>query len=181
MTTAKITRPLNIMVMGHGRHGKGTFCQIAAKLFNLTSMGSSLYACNTFLFEQIRHQFGYATAEECFADRHRDDAMRELWYKAIFGYNTPDRTRLGRGIFEIADIYDGVRDDQEFYALKDAGFIDLAIWIDASERMPLEPATSIKVTANDADIIITNNTTEAEFEAKVIRLLSTLYPHLKAA
>lgn len=174
MTTLSL-RPLSLMVMGHGRHGKGTFCTLAKQHFNLSSMGSSLYACNTFLFEMLREKFGYATVAECYADRHRNDAMRELWYKEIFAFNTPDRTRLGRGIYAEAPIYDGVRDDLEFLALKQAGLIDLSIWIDASERMPLEPETSIKVNASHADIILTNNSTVAEFEAKVIALLRALY------
>ena len=162
---------LNLMVMGHGRHGKGTFGDIARNEFGLISLGSSRYACDTFMFDQLKDEYGYQSADECFADRHRSDAMRELWYKGIFGYNTPDRTRLGRGIFEQATIYDGIRDDQEFYALKQAGAFDLAIWIDASDRMPPEPEGSIKVSANDADIILTNNGTPEAYAEKVRRLL----------
>ena len=165
---------LSLMVMGHGRHGKGTFGDIARAEFGLISLGSSRFACDTFLFDQLKAEYGYTSADECFADRHQSDAMRELWYKAIFGYNTPDRTRLGRGIFEQATIYDGIRDDQEFYALKAAGAFDLAIWIDASERLPAESGSSIKVSAADADIILTNNGTPEEYAEKVRRLLRVL-------
>ena len=173
-----ILHPLHLMIMGSGRHGKGTFCDIAFKYFGLTSLGSSWFACQTFLFDKLKDRFGYTSVEECFNDRHRDDAMRQLWYQEILAYNTPDLTRLGAGIYAQADFYEGVRDDKEYAALREAGFIDLAIWIDASERMPAEPSTSIKVTADDADIVITNNGTPEAFERKVVRLLRVLYPHL---
>lgn len=162
------------MVMGHGRHGKGTFCEIAAR-YGIKSMGSSRYACDTFLFEQLKDTYGYADAESCYQDRHRDDAMRQVWYQAIFDYNTPDRTRLGRGIFSVASIYDGVRDDQEFLALKEANAFDLAIWVDASERLPKEAATSIKVGMEHADIVIMNNGTPEAYERSVKALLKALF------
>lgn len=163
-----------LMLMGSGRHGKGTFCDIALRYFGITSLSSSRYACDTFLFDKIKDRFGYATADECYADRHRDDAMRELWYQEIFDFNTPNRDRLGRGIFALAPIYDGVRDDLEFGELKSAGAFDLSVWIDASKRVPPEPSSSIKVTADHADVILTNNGTPAEFVAKVHAFLSLL-------
>lgn len=165
---------LKLMLMGQGRHGKGTFCDIALSEFGITHMSSSRYACEVSLFEQLREEYGYTTLDECYADRHRNDAMRETWYKAILGFNTPDLTRLGRAIFDVATIYDGIRDDTEFSALKAAGAFDLAIWVDASDRLPPESAGSIKVSAADADIIITNNGSPEEYANKVRRLLRVL-------
>lgn len=162
---------VKIIVMGEGQHGKGTFCKLATAHFGLTAVSSSRFACDAFLFEQLRETLGYPDADSCFEDRHQH---RALWYQAIAQYNTPELSRLGRDIFAKHDIYDGIRSLDELNALREAGLFDLAIWIDASERMPREPASSITVSKANADIIIENNGTEADYETKVIRLLQAL-------
>jgi hypothetical protein len=50
----------------------------------------------------------------------------------------------------------------------------LIIWVDASERLPLEHVSSFNIKKSDADIIIENNGTYDEFKEKVIRLGNTL-------
>jgi dephospho-CoA kinase len=157
--------------MGHGQHGKGTACKILKREFGINSISSSQFACDTFLFRQLEKELGYSTKEECYNDRHNH---RKLWYERILAYNTPNLTRLGAQLFQQYDIYDGIRDRSEFLALSDARTFDLAIWVDASERMPLESEESIKVTADDADVIITNNGSPKDFERKLIRLFNTL-------
>ncbi|MDS1821113.1 hypothetical protein QX249_10615 [Vibrio parahaemolyticus] len=54
----------------------------------------------------------------------------------------------------------------EFMALKNGGLIDLIIWVDASERLPPESSNSMKLSKEDADIIISNNGNKAEFLKK---------------
>lgn len=49
---------MRLMVMGSGRHGKGTFCKLAASFFDLSSVSSSQFACETFLFEDLKSQMG---------------------------------------------------------------------------------------------------------------------------
>lgn len=161
---------MKLMVMGHGQHGKGTFCAIAAHEFGLKCTSSSLFACHAFIFQAMKGQ--YSSMAECYADRHNH---RALWYRMILDFNTPDLTRLGRGIFEQHQIYDGIRDINEFSALKSAGLFDLAIWVDASERMPKEDASSISVHRGCADLVIENNDSQAEYEVRVRRVLRALY------
>jgi hypothetical protein len=47
---------------------------------------------------------------------------------------------------------------------------DIIIWVDASERLPLEDASSFNIDKTCADIIIENNGTFEQFKEKAIRL-----------
>lgn len=162
---------MNIIVMGHRQHGKGTFCEYAEKAFGIESISSSMMAANLFLFEQLKDKYGYTTVEECFNDR---DDKRAEWYEAILAFNTPDLTALGTAIFNEYPIYDGIRAKPEFDELKAKGLVDLVIWIDASKRMPLEPSTSITVTKDDADLIIDNNGTPEAFHKKIHNVIAMI-------
>ena len=46
------------------------------------------------------------------------------------------------------------------------GLFDLIVWVDASDRLPLEPATSFNIDKSCADIIINNNGTLDEFKSR---------------
>jgi hypothetical protein len=54
------------------------------------------------------------------------------------------------------------------------GLFDLVIWIDASERLPLEDANSFNIDKSCADIIIENNDDYETFKSKVIRIGNSL-------
>ena len=68
--------------------------------------------------------------------------------------------------FQKNDVYCGNRSREEVQAAREAGLFDYAIWVDASQRLPLEDASSISVTEADADFIIDNNGTEEELLEK---------------
>lgn len=162
---------MKIIVMGHGQHGKGTFCNIATTQFQLSAISSSEFACQLFVFQHLQPIMGYPNIESCYADRHNH---RALWYKLIADYNTPDGTRLGRDLFEQHDIYDGIRSLDEFRALQRQKLFDLSIWIDASERVQAEDSSSISVDRSCADIVIENNDTPDAYQNRVVRLLRAL-------
>lgn len=145
---------MKLIIFGYAQHGKDTACEYLRDRYGLTFSASSMFACRTFLFDQLKDRFGYRSMKACFEDR---GAHRQLWYEAIRDYNTPDRTRLGRGIFAEHDVYCGIRDREEFEALRAEGAFDLAIWIDASERRPPESSDSMKLTRDDADLVVDNN------------------------
>jgi len=145
---------MKLIIFGNARHGKDTACEYLRDRYGLSFSASSTFACETFLFEQLRGPFGYASMQECFDDRVNH---RQLWYEAIRGHNTPDRTRLGRGIFAANDVYCGIRDREEFESLRAARLFDLAVWIDAEKRLPPESEQSMKLTRQDADLVISNN------------------------
>jgi dephospho-CoA kinase len=169
---------MNIIVMGHRQHGKGTFCNHARTQYGIESISSSLMACQVFLFDQLKDKYGYKTIEECFNDR---DDKRTEWFEGILKFNTPDRGALSKLIFDKFHIYDGLRAKVEFDHLMKQGLIDLVIWIDASERMPLEPSTSITVTKKDAHVVITNNDTEEEFLKRIDATLKVVAKALQVS
>lgn len=162
----------NIIIFGHKQHGKDTACEYLEAKYGISFASSSHFACQTFLLEQMLAQgFQYETLEECFADRVNH---RKYWYEAIRDYNTPDKTRLGSQLFNKHDIYCGIRDLEEFNALKAAGLVNLSIFIDASGRLEKEDAESMKLDIEDADIVITNNGTLEQFCEKLDRLFIRL-------
>jgi hypothetical protein len=63
-----------------------------------------------------------------------------------------------------------MRDSSEIKECIKQKLFDLIIWVDASDRLPLEDASSFNISKSDADIIIDNNGTFEEFKDRVIRL-----------
>ena len=163
----------NLIIFGHKQHGKDTACEYLQSKFGMTFMSYSFFACQAFLFEQIQLQNNnsYKTLEECFEDRVN---YRKYWYEAIRDYNTPDKTRMGTQLLSQYDIYCGIRDLEEFSALKTAGLINLSIFIDASDRLEKEDTESMKLDIEDADIVITNNGSLKQFHGKLDKLFALL-------
>lgn len=165
---------MRYVIFGHQRHGKDTVCEYLSERFGLTYTASSWYACQVFLFSQLRDKYGYANPQECFDDRGNH---RAEWYEAIRDYNAGDRTRMGREILDFHAIYCGIRDREEFEALRDAKLFNLAIWVDASDRKPPEDSSSMNLTRADADIIVDNNGTLDDLHFRLDRLFTLLgYP-----
>lgn len=116
----------------------------------------------------------YADRETCYADRHRDDLMRATWYEAIRDFNRLDQAALARAIFQENDVYCGLRSKQELRAAINSGTADLVVWVDALDRMPPEPATSITVTEAMAHFTIDNNGSLADLDRNIRELFNTL-------
>ena len=67
-----------------------------------------------------------------------------------------------------------MRDRGEIVESLRQGIFDLVVWVDASERLELEDASSFNIDKSCADVIIENNGTFEEFKAKVSRFGKTL-------
>jgi hypothetical protein len=93
------------------------------------------------------------------------------WYNAIRAFNEGDESRLSAAIFAEFDMYVGIRSRIEFLASK--GLSDLAIWVEAAERVPQVDPTC-KILATDCDIILDNNGTEEELIEKTERLFALI-------
>lgn len=163
----KTKKNTTICLLGNCRHGKDTLAEILQDEFGLNFISSSQAAADIFLYDMLKEKYGYKDSVECFEDRVNH---RQEWYEAICDYNKHDRARLAKGILELADCYVGMRDRDEITECINQGLFDLIIWVDASDRLPLEDASSFNIDKSCADIIVDNNGTYEEFKQRVIRL-----------
>ena len=155
---------MRLMVMGYGEHGKDTVAEYLAEHLHLRMKSSSEFANKFIIYHQLAPKYGYMTLEDCFNDRRNH---RAEWHELIKAYGKDDPARFSRALFAEYDIYCGIRDNEEFYAAKDEGLFDLAIWVDAGLRKPIEDLSSCKVDSSMADIVVDNNGT-------LVQLLTTL-------
>jgi len=156
----------HLLVIGSARWGKDTFAEILRDNFELKFVSSSQAAADIFIYETLKEKYGYKTPEECYSDRSNH---RAEWYNLIRDYNVDDKARLAKGILERADCYVGMRDRGEIDECIKQKLFDLIVWVDASERLPLEPADSFNIDKSCADVIIDNNGTVEQFEKRIIR------------
>lgn len=160
-----------LLIIGHGRHGKDTVCEILRDSYGYSFESSSQFCSKLFIFDQLKDKYGYINEEHCYADRHNH---RAEWYDAICDYNVPDAARLGREIFKHHDIYCGLRNKREFFAMKNTGVFDHAIWVDRSDHLPLEPVSSMSLKHWMADFTIDNNGTLDDLHYNVHQLAGYL-------
>ena len=161
-----------LLILGNMRHGKDSFAEILNEHFGLSFQSSSQAAANIFLYDSLKDKYGYKTQEECFEDRvnHRAE-----WKDLICDYNKDDRAKLAKEILKNSDCYVGMRDRAEINECMKQGLFDIIVWIDASDRLPLEPADSFDIDKSCADIIIENNQDYETFKTKVLRFGRVLY------
>lgn len=157
-----------LLVIGHGRHGKDTVCDILANRYGYSFESSSQFCSKLFIFDMLKDQYGYKNEEECYADRHNH---RAEWYNAICEYNIPDPAKLGREIFKEHDIYCGLRNKKEFHAMKNTGVFDYAIWVDRSDFLPPESKDSMSLEQWMADFTVDNNGTLEDLHFNVDALM----------
>lgn len=155
-----------LLIIGHMRHGKDSLAELLEEQIGLKFLSSSLAASNIFLYDALKEKYGYTTPEECFEDRMN---RRPEWYTLICDYNKDDRAKLAKGILEITDCYVGMRDRGEIDECMRQGLFDLIVWVDASERLPLESKESFNIDKSCADVIIDNNGTFEQFKERVKR------------
>ena len=157
-----------LLVIGHGRHGKDTVCEILRDKYGYSFENSSKFCSKLFIYEDLKEKYGYRDEEECYTDRHNH---RAEWYNAICYYNLKDPARLGREIFGSHDIYCGLRNKKEFHAMKNTGVFDYAIWVDRSDYLPAEDKTSMSLEQWMADYTIDNNGSLEELLFNVDQLI----------
>lgn len=159
---------MNLLLIGHRQHGKSDIGKLLAKALGVVAHDSSLFAAEHVVYPQLRDLYGYASPEEAYNDR---DNHRQEWFEIIQNYNSqPDR--LTRAILKEGNIYIGMRSRWEFEGSK--RHFDHVIWVDASQRVPEEPKTSMELTQADADYVLDNNGTKADIPVQISRLLTWL-------
>jgi dephospho-CoA kinase len=158
---------IKLLIIGAARWGKDSFSEILNEAYGLKFISSSQACADIFIYDELKDKYGYTTPEECFNDRvnHRSE-----WYQMICDYNKDDKAKLAKEILKYNNAYVGMRDSAEIKECLNQGLFDLVIWVDASERLPIEDSNSFNITKSDADIIVENNGTFEEFKESVLRL-----------
>ena len=162
---------MKLLIIGHGRHGKDTVAEYLNVMFGLKFKSSSVHCAENVVYPALKDQYGYESVGACFADRHNH---RAEWYNLISDYCKDDLARIGREIFEVSDIYCGLRNKREFHAIKNNGIVDYTIWVDRSDWLETEPKSSMSLEPWMADYIIDNNGTLEQ----LYRNIYDLYQHL---
>ena len=119
----------------------------------------------------LKVKYNYKSEEECYADRHNH---RTEWYNAICDYNVPDAATLGREMFAAYDIYCGLRNKREFFAMQNTGVFDYCIWVDRSDHLPPEDKSSMSLEQWMADFTIDNNGDLSELAFNTRKLMNTM-------
>lgn len=174
---------MKILITGMKQHGKDTVCELLASLSGgkLRYISSSVALIDEGIFDDYikaaYHEYVMAHGVEevrsiFYVER---DAHRKVMFDKINEYCVKG-TETAELIFNKhkCDIYNGMRNDREFYACKAAGLFDLTIWVDASERKPSESKDSMKLTKYDCDIILDNNGTLSQLQDRCERLTNIL-------
>jgi len=160
-----------ILICGHGRHGKDTVAEILELHFGFRYSSSSNWCSEHVVFPKLKHKYNYVTIEQCYEDRvnHRSE-----WFDIISEYNSPDRTTLGRAILAEGDIYVGLRNKAEMWALRNTRVFDISIWIDALDRLPPEDESSMTIEPWMCDFWIDNNGSPDELTFNTVSWGNTL-------
>lgn len=138
-----------LLVIGHGRHGKDTACEILQDEYEYSFISSSLYVAEHVMMPIT----DYPDVLSCYDDRHNN---RQFWMDSIKAYNHPDLARLSKEIVAEYDIYCGLRDYDEFKEARVQGVFDYVIGVDASERISYRDPT-FQIPMSECDYIVDNN------------------------
>lgn len=163
-----------LLVIGHGRHGKDTVCEILRDKYGYTFDSSSRFCSKLFIYNMLKEKYGYKTEEECYHDRHNH---RAEWYDAISAFNEEDASSLGKAIFKEHDIYCGLRNGREYEAMKEQHIFDHVIWVDRTDHLPTESKDSMTLEESMADFVIDNNGTLDDLHKRVDALMDKIHPY----
>jgi hypothetical protein len=153
-----------LLIIGYARHGKDTVAEFLSHNHEFKYTTSSEICSKEVIFPVLSPLYGYKTVEECFNDRANH---RKEWYDLITEYNQPNRCSLAHDIFSVSDVYCGLRNVNEFHALKTNQVFDYSIWVDRSDHLPPEEVSSNTLYPELADIILDNNGSLSDLEDKV--------------
>ena len=123
-----------LLIIGHARHGKDTVADLIADLMGLSFVSSSEFVGRKAIWPMWGKE-RYCSFDEMFEDRVN---FRSVWHNLIAAYNTPDKSRTATEMLKDHSIYVGMRAIDELKACKEKNLFDHIIWVEASERHPLE-------------------------------------------
>lgn len=155
-----------ILIIGHAQHGKDTVAEMLRDNYGLKFVSSSHFAIEKAVWPMVRDKGPWASAEELYADRANH---REMLFHAIRAYNLIPGPSLAEQMFANGfDCYVGMRSRKEFEGSRSS--FHAVVWVDASERKPLESEESMELCREDADMRIDNNSDLTGLRVSVNRL-----------
>jgi hypothetical protein len=155
---------MKILVVGYMRHGKDTVCEMLRDNHGLKFESSSELAVEKIHFDIMAPKYGYKTFQECYDDRVNH---RQEWFEQFREYSKDDPSKWCRQVFQVSDMYCGLRNKTEFHSLKNRRLFDACIWVDRSDHLPPEPKESMTIEQWMADYTIDNNGTLEQLEFRV--------------
>ncbi|WHM52932.1 thymidylate synthase [Sulfitobacter phage vB_SupP_AX] len=161
-----------LLILGYGRHGKDTVAEYLRDNHGLIFESSSRFVGEECLWDQWGKAV-YPNFEAMFEDRHNH---RELWMQMISAYNTPNKERTARTMFERGyDLYVGMRRQDELDACMVANLFDAVLWV---VRPGLPPETgSMDITPETSYMthMINNDGSLEELYSKVDEFVLDLH------
>lgn len=161
---------LNILILGHGRHGKDTLAQALHEKYGLVSSSSSEHAIRlNDVFFKIRARCcdagkdgpKYRDCAEAYADRHNH---RAIWFETIQEYNEKyGYTELATDLLRENNIYTGMRSLLEYEACLEERIFDLILWVDRGLFVEPESEDSFKIKFDPQRMHYINNNGRLEF------------------
>ena len=149
------------------RHGKTTMANMLFNEYSLTFQDSSEAAAEIFIYDELKDKYNYKTFEECLNDRKQH---RPEWFDLICNYNLKDKSKLGKEILKRANMYVGMRSNEELEKCNDENLFDLIIGIYRSV-FPIEPKSSFDINIwESCDFIIPNDGTLDDLNDKIKKL-----------
>ena len=166
--TSGVAPIYNVLILGYGRHGKDTMAEYLTEKYNYSYKSSSEFCSEHVVFPVLGPRYNYASADECFADRSNH---RSEWYDLIAAYCKDDPSRLGKEIFNVSNVYCGLRNKREFQSLKNNRVFDFSVWVDRSDHLPPEDKSSNSIEQWMADYTIDNNGSLVELKRNIDDLM----------
>jgi len=78
-------------------------------------------------------------------------------------------------LFAERDIYCGLRNRREFFAMQNEELFDYAIWVDRTDHLPTEDPSSMSIEQWMCDYTLDNNGTLDRLEKNVAILMRTMF------
>lgn len=162
---------MNLLIIGHARHGKDTVAEMISNLTGYKFESSSAAAARIFIFDNLKDKYGYKDFNECYEDRME---RRKEWYDLICDFNKEDKSKLAKEIMKDSNIYVGMRSNEECEKCLSDKVFDIVIGV-FDPRKPLEPSTSFNIDLwSKSDIVIVNKGSLEDLENKVKLIFNNL-------
>ncbi len=160
---------MNIVIVGHARHGKDTVSSLLAQKTNLVFQNTSMLLCKKVIYPLLKNM--YSSLEDCYNDRGNN---RIFWFVALQHYNKFNKDKFIKNVFTVSNIYCGLRNIEELNIARQANLIDYVIWVDRSKHLSLESVNSMTIKESDTDYHIDNNGSLIELENMIDKVIIDL-------